>query len=47
MLNEKICSVLEKVLGKKMHFNASGNGNPDAIWLQYCKKNQNAKKVEL
>jgi hypothetical protein len=47
MSNEKIRGVLEKVLGKKVHFNASGSGDPDAAWLQYCKKNQNAEKVEL
>jgi hypothetical protein len=47
MSNEKIHGMLEKMLGKKVHFNASGSSDPDAAWLQYCKKHQNAEKVEL
>jgi hypothetical protein len=28
--NEKIRGVVEKILGKKVHFNASGSGDPEA-----------------
>jgi hypothetical protein len=45
--NEKIRGVVEKVLGKKVHFNASGSGNPEAAWQQYIKKQQAAKEVKL
>jgi hypothetical protein len=45
--NEKIRGVVEKILGKKVHLNASGTGDTDAAWLQYAKKNQAAEIVDL
>jgi hypothetical protein len=38
MSNEKIGGVVKKIFGKKVHFNASGSGDPEAAWSQYIKK---------
>jgi hypothetical protein len=45
--NEKIRGVVEKILGKKVHFNATGSADVERVWLAYYKKNQEAEKVEL
>jgi hypothetical protein len=36
--NEKIRGVVEKVLGKKVHFNAAGSGDPEAAWMPVYKE---------
>lgn len=45
--NEKIRGVIEKILGYKVHFNATGSGDAEAYWRQYITKKQNATEVEL
>jgi hypothetical protein len=45
--NEKIRGVVEKILGKKVHLNATGTGDADAAWHQYITKQQGAEEVEL
>jgi hypothetical protein len=36
--NKKIRGVVEKILGKKVHFNASGTSNANMAWHQYITK---------
>jgi hypothetical protein len=45
--NEKIRGVVEKILGKKVHFNATSSGDAEAAWRQYITKQQAAKEVNL
>jgi hypothetical protein len=45
--NEKIRGVTEKILGKKVHFNATGSADVEQVWLQYMQKQQAAEEVKL
>jgi hypothetical protein len=45
--NEKIRGVVEKILGKKVHFNATGSADVERVWAQYMQKQQAAEKVNL
>jgi hypothetical protein len=45
--NEKIRGVVEKILGKKVHFNATGSADVERVWAQYMQKQQTAEKVNL
>jgi hypothetical protein len=45
--NEKIRGVVEKILGKKVHFNTTGSADVERVWAQYMQKHQNTEKVNL
>jgi hypothetical protein len=38
---------VEKILGKKVHFNATGSADVERVWAQYMQKQQTAEKVNL
>jgi hypothetical protein len=38
---------MEKILGKKVHFNASGSADVERVWAQYMQKQQAADEVKL
>jgi hypothetical protein len=44
--NEKIRGVMEKILSKKVHFNATGSADVERVWAQYMQK-QAAEEVKL
>lgn len=47
LCNEKIRGVVERVLGKKIHFNATGSSDVERVWAQYIQKQQAAPKVDI
>jgi hypothetical protein len=47
MFNEKIRGVVEKILSKKVHFNATGSSDAEAAWRQELTKQQAAEEVKL
>jgi hypothetical protein len=36
--NEKIRGVIEKILGKKVHFNMTGSVDVERVWVQHMQK---------
>jgi hypothetical protein len=45
--NKKIRGVIEKILGKIVHFNMLGSVDVERVWVQYMQKQQTTEKVNL
>jgi hypothetical protein len=45
--NKKIKGIMEKIPGKKVHFNTTGSADTKRVWVQYMQKQQTTEKVNL